>query len=230
MKKTEQTLGLTVTRDENFSEWYTQVVQKAELADYTKVSGCIVFRPDSYAIWEKIPDILKGRILESIYDSLHQKIDDVEEVKDTYQVSIWNYTDNNGLCTMELGKDDEYIFIIQKPDLRFPWPLYRYTRIRTLSETQDIAYNIRFNDFSNNIPAHKELGDIQGDYKCNLQLNLSSYQLQRNIITRDIGTYNFPGFIDFFIVDEENLSYIKRVEYLIAFYIRRYKIQRLNSV
>jgi prolyl-tRNA synthetase len=38
----------------NFSEWYTEVIQEAELADYTKVGGCIVFRPYSFAIWEKI--------------------------------------------------------------------------------------------------------------------------------------------------------------------------------
>ncbi|MBU0756577.1 MAG: proline--tRNA ligase [Nanoarchaeota archaeon] len=58
----EQTLGLTVTREENFSEWYTQLIQKAELADYTKVSGCIVFRPYSYAIWEKVVQFVDKRL------------------------------------------------------------------------------------------------------------------------------------------------------------------------
>jgi prolyl-tRNA synthetase len=38
----------------NFSEWYTEVVVESKLADYTKVSGCIVYRPYSYAIWEKV--------------------------------------------------------------------------------------------------------------------------------------------------------------------------------
>ncbi len=47
-------LGITVKKSEDFSEWYTQVVQKAELADYTEVSGCIVFKPAAYAIWENI--------------------------------------------------------------------------------------------------------------------------------------------------------------------------------
>jgi len=35
-----------------FSEWYTAVVLKAELADYSPVRGCIVVRPYGYAIWE----------------------------------------------------------------------------------------------------------------------------------------------------------------------------------
>jgi len=200
-----------ITVEFNITDGYNNPIDGAVVTVFVKGLKDITWYKDYFsdiidAIWEKTPNILKGRILERIYDSLHKKIDDVEEVIDTYQVSIWNYTDNNGLCTMDLGKDDEYIFIIQKPDLRFPWPIYRYTRIRTLSETQDMTYNIRFNDFSNNIPTHRELDDIQGDYKCNLQLNLSSHQLQKNIITRDIGTYNFPGIINFFIVDEENFE------------------------
>ena len=46
-------LGLTADKDD-FSEWFTQLMIKAELADYTEVSGCMVFRPYSYAIWERI--------------------------------------------------------------------------------------------------------------------------------------------------------------------------------
>jgi prolyl-tRNA synthetase len=45
----------------NFSEWYTEVIQEAKLADYTKVSGCIVFMPYSYAIWEKIVEEIDKR-------------------------------------------------------------------------------------------------------------------------------------------------------------------------
>jgi prolyl-tRNA synthetase len=61
----KQTLGLTVKKDEDFSEWYTQVIQKAELADYTAVSGCIVFRPYSYAIWEKLQKFLDDNFKKS---------------------------------------------------------------------------------------------------------------------------------------------------------------------
>jgi prolyl-tRNA synthetase len=46
--------GLTAKKSENFDEWYTQVILKAEIADYSPVSGCMVFRPSGYAIWENI--------------------------------------------------------------------------------------------------------------------------------------------------------------------------------
>ena len=40
--------------EEDFAQWYTDVVKKAELIDYTSVKGCMVIRPAGYAIWELI--------------------------------------------------------------------------------------------------------------------------------------------------------------------------------
>ncbi len=57
-------LGVTVKKSENFSEWYTQVVLKSELADYAPTKGCIIFREYSYAIWEKIRQVMDRRIKE----------------------------------------------------------------------------------------------------------------------------------------------------------------------
>jgi len=53
-KKSQE--GITAKKEENFSEWYQQLIIKSELADYTDVSGCIVFRPLSFQIWEKIKE------------------------------------------------------------------------------------------------------------------------------------------------------------------------------
>jgi len=47
-------LGITVKKTENLDEWYTQVILKSELADYSPVSGCLVLRPTAYGVWEKI--------------------------------------------------------------------------------------------------------------------------------------------------------------------------------
>lgn len=46
--------------DEDFAQWYTDVVLKSELIDYTSVKGCMVIRPYGYAIWENIQHILDG--------------------------------------------------------------------------------------------------------------------------------------------------------------------------
>ena len=47
--------------DTDFAQWYTDVVKKAELADYSGVKGCMVIRPYGYAIWENIQHDLDAR-------------------------------------------------------------------------------------------------------------------------------------------------------------------------
>lgn len=48
-------------KSDNFSEWYTAVVLKAELADYAPVRGCMVIRPYGYALWENMQALLDVR-------------------------------------------------------------------------------------------------------------------------------------------------------------------------
>jgi prolyl-tRNA synthetase len=49
-------------KSDDFSQWYTDVVRKAELADYTPVRGCMVIRPYGWALWENIRDALDDMI------------------------------------------------------------------------------------------------------------------------------------------------------------------------
>ena len=56
MSSKKNTLGITVKKDQDFSEWYTQLLQKAELIEYSAVSGCYILRPNSYHIWEKVQE------------------------------------------------------------------------------------------------------------------------------------------------------------------------------
>ena len=49
------------SRTEDFSEWYNQLVQRAELADYAPVRGCMVVRPYGWALWENIQAALNQR-------------------------------------------------------------------------------------------------------------------------------------------------------------------------
>ena len=47
--------------EEDFSKWYTDIVKKAELMDYSSVKGCMVIEPYGYAIWENIQKDLDAR-------------------------------------------------------------------------------------------------------------------------------------------------------------------------
>lgn len=61
-REEKESLGLSVTKNLDFSEWYTQVVSKAELTDYAGGKGFIVLRPYGYEIWEQIKSYFDSRI------------------------------------------------------------------------------------------------------------------------------------------------------------------------
>lgn len=52
-------------RSENYSQWYIDIVQKAGVADYSAVKGCMVIKPHGFAIWEKMRDQLDKRFKET---------------------------------------------------------------------------------------------------------------------------------------------------------------------
>ena len=58
----KEDVGITASKKDDFSEWYTQVVLKAKLADYAPVKGLIVLRPDGYSIWESIKRSLDEKL------------------------------------------------------------------------------------------------------------------------------------------------------------------------
>lgn len=47
-----------ISRDENFAEWYTSLVTKADLVDYSSMKGSMIIRPYGYAIWENMVAVL----------------------------------------------------------------------------------------------------------------------------------------------------------------------------
>ncbi|MCX6560320.1 MAG: proline--tRNA ligase [Candidatus Aminicenantes bacterium] len=62
MSKDERLVRQITPKTEDFSRWYLEVVQKAELADYTPMKGMMVIRPYGYAVWENIQRLLDRRI------------------------------------------------------------------------------------------------------------------------------------------------------------------------
>ncbi len=61
-EKNKQELAITVSKEKSAAEWYTQVLQKADLIEYTEVSGCIIFKPNIFQIWEKVQSSFDQKI------------------------------------------------------------------------------------------------------------------------------------------------------------------------
>ena len=57
--------------DEDFAKWYTDIVKKAELIDYSSVRGCVYMRPYGYAIWENIQKVLDGMFKETGHENVY---------------------------------------------------------------------------------------------------------------------------------------------------------------
>ena len=60
--------------EDNFAQWYTDVVRKAELADYTDTKGCIAIRPYGYAIWENIQKYADAKFKEVGVTNLYMPV------------------------------------------------------------------------------------------------------------------------------------------------------------
>jgi prolyl-tRNA synthetase len=65
MAKEQQAAKEITPQEEDFSRWYLDVIRKADLMDYAPVRGCIVFKPDGYALWEGIQRELDARFKET---------------------------------------------------------------------------------------------------------------------------------------------------------------------
>ena len=70
-QKDKKLVSEITAMDEDFAKWYTDIVKKADLIDYSSVKGCMIIRPYGYAIWENIQKILDAKFkatgVENVY-------------------------------------------------------------------------------------------------------------------------------------------------------------------
>ncbi len=71
MAKEKKLVEAITSMEEDFAQWYTDVVKKAELCGYTSVKGCMVIKPAGYAIWENIQKELDRRFKETGVENVY---------------------------------------------------------------------------------------------------------------------------------------------------------------
>ena len=108
----KEEIGITASKKDDFSEWYTQVVLKAELADYAPVKGLIVLRPSGYSIWESLKVSLDKSLhcRESATDFCPYSYQNrfLVKRKNILQVLIQKYSGSHILAKMSLVTDLHY--------------------------------------------------------------------------------------------------------------------------
>lgn len=63
-----------ISRDVNFADWYTSIVKKADLIDYSSMKGSMIIRPYGYAIWENIVNILDKQFKETGHENVQMPL------------------------------------------------------------------------------------------------------------------------------------------------------------
>ena len=71
MGNNKKFVSAITSRDDDFAKWYTDIVKKAELVDYSGVKGCMVIRPYGYAIWENIQADHDRRFKETGHENVY---------------------------------------------------------------------------------------------------------------------------------------------------------------
>lgn len=74
MAKEKKFVEEITAMEEDFAQWYTDVVKKADLVDYSSVRGSMIIRPYGYAIWENIRDILDQKIKETGHENVYMPL------------------------------------------------------------------------------------------------------------------------------------------------------------
>ena len=105
MAKDKKLVESITSMDEDFAQWYTDVVKKAELCSYTSVKGCMAIKPAGYAIWENIQHELDRRFKET-------------GVENVYSVKNYNKTQRIYIYTFEY-EGIQYTFYCSDKDSGF---------------------------------------------------------------------------------------------------------------
>ena len=71
MSKEKKLVEEITPMDEDFARWYTDIVKKADLIEYTSIKGCCVFRPYAYALWENIQKVLDTKFKELGHENVY---------------------------------------------------------------------------------------------------------------------------------------------------------------
>ena len=74
MAEDKRSVEAITSMDVDFAQWYTDIVKKAELIDYSSVKGCVILRPYGYAIWENIQKILDGMFKDTGHENVAMPI------------------------------------------------------------------------------------------------------------------------------------------------------------
>jgi len=160
-------------------------------------------------MWDKLPAVLKGKLVSSLFSSVKDWFNQIPDSINGVTTSTWNCTDSEGRCSFELGKNLDYLFLIQQGNLKKPWQLAQRNILCTLNTHANKEFKIILLDVSHQPQRQTSQEMPSGECQFHLSFTSSAYQLQKHFINDGIGRQMTLGKIECFFVDQENFQQYK---------------------
>jgi hypothetical protein len=211
-----------ITVDFLVKDLYGQPVDGARVITLVKGPKDITYytnllRQKIQSTWDKLPEVIKGRLLSFLYEKIQERIDAVPDSINGVTITTWNYTSSDGRCRFELGKNMEYLFLIQEGNLKKPWQLARHNTLRRLNTGQDKSFTILLVDGSHR-PQQRVVETLpSGDCQFHLNLQCRGYQLQKHFINDGVGRHESIAKLECFLVDSDNFQRYQQGESFVCY-------------
>ena len=135
------------TREENYSQWYLDVIREADLAENSIVRGCMVIKPNGYALWEKIQEELGRMIKETGHRNAYFPIFIPKSLLNREAEHIEGFAKESAIVTHHRLKMDKEKGLIADPESKLDEELI----LRPTSES------IMYDSFSKWINSYRDL-------------------------------------------------------------------------
>ena len=157
-------------RSENYSQWYNELVVKADMAEQADVRGCMVIKPYGYAIWEKIQRILDDKFKETGVQNAYFPLLIPKSFLSKEAEHVEGFAKECAVVThYRLKTNEEHTGVVVDPAARLEEELI----IRPTSET------IIWNTYRNWIKSYRDLPIL-----CNQWCNVMRWEMRTRLFLR----------------------------------------------
>lgn len=211
-----------ITVDFEVNDLFSQPVDGARVIVLVKGPKDITYYKNLFSekiqnLWDKLPEILKGKLFSLLFNKIEERINKIPDSVTGFTITTWNYTGSKGRCSFELGKNIDYLFLIQEGNLKKPWQLARHNTLRSLKTGMDKSFNIILLDASHKPQKMTRQAMPSGDCQFHLTLTSSGYQLEKHFTTGGVGRHASQVNMDCFFVDPENFQRYKQGQSFICY-------------
>jgi hypothetical protein len=200
-----------ITVDFTVKDLFLQPVDGARVIVLVKGPKDITFYKNLFSekiqnLWDRLPEILKGKLFSLLFSKIDERIDQIPDSIKGVTITTWNYTDSLGRCSFELGKNLDYIFLIQEGNLKKPWQLALHNTLRSLKTGINKSFNIILLDASRKPQRMNRQEMTPGDCQFHLSIASNGYQSEKHFTNEGVGRHESLVTIDCFFVDSENFQ------------------------